>query len=76
MLRATTDGLRLEDAYSATLQRIKAQSSQESRVRIPALMWICYSERPLGVDKLYWALTVKIDRWITMTTIFPLFVRC
>jgi len=55
-----TDGLGLEGAYGATLERIKAQGRQESRLGMTALMWICYSERPLRVEELCQALAVEI----------------
>jgi len=47
-----TDGLGLEDAYGATLERIKAQGDQKFRLGMTALMWICHSERPMGVEEL------------------------
>jgi len=55
-----TDGLGLEDAYGGTLDRIKEQDGQKSRLGIAALMWICHSERPLGAEELCQALMVEI----------------
>jgi len=55
-----TDGLGLEDAYGSTLDRIKAQGSQRSKLGTAALMWICHSERPLGAEELCQALAVEI----------------
>ena len=55
-----TDGLGLEDAYGATLDRVKAQDSHKSRLGMTALMWICHSERPLGAQVLCQALSVEI----------------
>jgi len=55
-----TDGLSLEEAYGQTVDRIKAQGSQKSRLGMTALMWICHSERQLGLDELCQALVVEI----------------
>ena len=59
-LRVMTDGLGLEGAYGATLERIRAQGHQKSEYGMSALMWICYSERPLGTEELCQALAVEI----------------
>jgi len=59
-LRVMTDGLGLEDAYGATLQRIRGQGGQRSRFGMTALMWICHSERPLRAEELCQALAVEI----------------
>ena len=55
-----TAGLGLGDIYGATLDRVKAQGSYESRLGTTALMWICYSERQLGPEELCQALAVEI----------------
>ena len=55
-----TAGLGLGDTYGATLDRVKAQGSYESRLGTAALMWICYSERQLGPEELCQALAVEI----------------
>jgi len=55
-----TDGLGLGDAYGATLNRIKGQGEEKSRLGMAALMWISRSERPLSPDKLCHALAVEI----------------
>jgi len=54
-----TDKSSLEDAYGATLERIRAQGGQKSRLGMAALMWICHSERPLRVEELCQALAVE-----------------
>src|SRR5207302_2032714 len=59
-LRAGTDALGLADTYGATLERIKAQGDQKSRLGLTALMWICFSERPLRPAELCQALAVEI----------------
>jgi len=55
-----TDGLGLEDAYGATLVRIKGQGGERARLGLAALMWISYSERPLKANELCHALAVEI----------------
>jgi len=55
-----TDGLGLEDAYSATLSRIKGQGGEKARLGMAALMWISHSERPLKANELCHALAVEI----------------
>jgi len=59
-LSAITDGLGLEDAYGATLGRIKGQGGEKARLGIAALMWISHTERPLNADELCHALAVEI----------------
>jgi len=59
-LSAMTDGLGLGDAYGATLNRIKGQGGEMSRLGMAALMWISHSERPLKPDELCHALAVDI----------------
>jgi len=54
-----TNGLGLEDAYGATLERIKAQGGQKSWLGMAALMWVCHSERPLRAEELCQALAVE-----------------
>ena len=54
------DGLGLEGAYEATLERIRAQEGEKVTLAMTTLMWICYSERPLLVDELCHALAVEI----------------
>jgi len=59
-LNGMGDGLGLEDAYEATLERIRAQEGEKPKLALAALMWICYSERPLHIDELCHALSVTI----------------
>ena len=54
------DGLGLEDAYEATLERIRAQERERVTLAMTTLMWMCYSERPLRVGELCHALSVEI----------------
>ena len=55
-----TDGLGLGNAYSATLDRIKGQGGEKSRLGMATLMWISHAERPLKPDELCHALAVEI----------------
>ena len=54
------DGAGLEDAYGATLERIKAQGGEKTKLAMATLMWVCHAERPLQVDELRHALAVEI----------------
>jgi len=58
-LREIKGGLGLGDAYSVTIQRIKAQGGDKSRLGMEALMWISHAERPLMADELCQALAVE-----------------
>ena len=53
-------GLGLQDAYHATLDRIKQQGGSKARLGMEALMWISRSERPLGSRELCHALGVEL----------------
>jgi len=55
-----TNGFGLEDAYSATLDRIREQSGNRVKLAMEALMSISCSERPLKADGLCQALAVEI----------------
>ena len=55
-----TNGLGLDGAYDATLDRIKSQGKGKSALGIAALMWISHSERPMHIGELCDALAVKI----------------
>src|ERR1700712_900905 len=54
------DGLGLGDVYGATIERIKAQDGDKSRLGMAALMWISHAERPLQADELCHALAVQL----------------
>jgi len=47
-----TNGLGLGDVYGATIERIKAQGGEKSRLGMEALMWISHAERPLKANEL------------------------
>ena len=55
-----TDGVGLGDVYGTTVQRIKAQDGDKSRLGMAALMWVSYAERLLQADELCHALAVEI----------------
>ena len=59
-LRKMTDGLGLGDVYGATIERIKAQGGDKSRLGMEALMWISHAERPLSADELCHALAIEL----------------
>ena len=55
-----TGGLELGDVYGATIERIKAQDGDKSRLGMAALMWISHAERPLQAGELCHALAVRL----------------
>ena len=55
-----TDGPGLQGVYGATIERIKAQAGDKSRLGLGALMWISYAERPLTADELCHALAIEL----------------
>ena len=59
-LESIKDGSGLGDAYGATLERIKAQDEEKTKLAMATLTWVCHSERPLQVDELCHALAVDI----------------
>jgi len=59
-LSKMTGGLALGDVYGATIERIKAQDGDRSRLGMTALMWISHAERPLQADELCHALAVEL----------------
>ena len=54
-------GLEVRDVYGATIERIKAQDGDKSRLGMAALMWISHAERPLRADELCHALAIQLD---------------
>jgi len=50
----------LNDAYTATLTRLKAQKGYKSVLGMKVLMWVLYSERPLQAQELCYAMGVEI----------------
>jgi len=54
------DGLGLGDVYGSTIERIKAQGGDKSRLGMGALMWISHAEQPLEEDELCHALGIEL----------------
>ena len=54
------NGLGLEGAYSATINRIREQSGNKSKIGMDLLMWTSCSERSLRADELCHALAVEM----------------
>jgi len=62
MLRkVATTGVGLDSVYDQTLQRIREQKGDRSRLGIEVLMWVSHAERPLRIDELCHALAVEIQ---------------
>jgi len=62
MLRkVTTTGVALDSVYVQTLQRIREQRGDRSRLGMEVLMWVSHAERPLKIDELCHALAVDIE---------------
>jgi len=59
-LSKMTAGLELGDVYNATIERIKEQDGDKSRLGMAALMWISHAERPLKADEFCYALAVEL----------------
>ena len=59
-LSKMTAGLGLEDVYGTTIERVKAQDGDKSRLGMAALMWVIHAERPLRVEELCHALGVEL----------------
>ncbi|RPA99418.1 hypothetical protein L873DRAFT_1635309, partial [Choiromyces venosus 120613-1] len=59
-LRHMTNGQDVGYVYTATLDRIKAQKKDRSRLGMEAIMWISHSERPLRPEELCQALGVQL----------------
>ncbi|RPA91564.1 hypothetical protein L873DRAFT_1655693, partial [Choiromyces venosus 120613-1] len=60
ILNEMTKRQNVGDVYTATLERIKAQSGSKSRLAMDALMWISHSEIPLEPAELCEALGVEL----------------
>jgi len=61
--RVATTGVDLDSLYGQTLQRIREQKGDRSKLGMEVLMWVSHSERPLRIDELCHALAVEI--WST-----------
>ena len=62
MLRnVATAGIGLDSVYGQTLQRIREQKGDRSRLGMEVLMWVSHAERPLRIDELCHALAVDMQ---------------
>ena len=59
--KAATTGVDLDSVYAQTLQRIREQKGDRSRLGMEVLMWVSHAERLLGIDELRYALAVEMD---------------
>jgi len=55
-----TNGIGLDDAYGATLDRMREQGRDREKLGMEVLMWVSCSERPLKVEELRHALGVEV----------------
>ena len=60
MLPEMTPGSGLSDAYGVTIERIKAQGRDKSRLPMGALLWISYVEPPWKANPLCHALAIEL----------------
>ena len=58
--KVATTGVDLDSAYTQTLQRIRDQKGDRSRLGIEVLMWVSHAERPLRIGELCHALAVEM----------------
>ena len=58
--KVVTTGVDLNSVYTQTLQRIRDQKRDRSRLGMEVLMWVSHAERPLGIDELRHALAVEM----------------
>ena len=58
--RMVATGVDLDSVYAQTLQRIREQRGDRSRLGMEVLMWVSHSERPLQIRELCHALAVQI----------------
>ena len=59
--KVATTGVDLDSVYAQTLQRIREQKGDRSRLGMEVLMWVSHAERPLGIDELRYALAMEMD---------------
>ena len=58
--QVATTGVDLESVYTQTLQRIREQKGDRSKLGMEVLMWISHAERPLTIGELCHALAVEV----------------
>jgi len=59
--KVSTTGVDLESVYAQTLQRIREQKGDRSRLGVEVLMWVSHAKRPLTIGELCHALAVEIE---------------
>jgi len=59
--KVATTGVDLDSVYAQTLQQIKDQKRDRSRLGMEVLMWVSHAERPLRIGELCHALAVDMD---------------
>jgi len=59
--KVSTTGVDLESVYAQTLQRIREQKGDRSRLGVEVLMWVSHAKRPLTIGELSHALAVEIE---------------
>ena len=59
--KVATTGADLDSVYDQTLQRIRKQKGDRSRLGMEVLMWVSHAERPLRIDELCHALAVDTE---------------
>jgi len=59
--KVATTGVDLDSVYAQTLQRIREQKGDRSRLGMEVLMWVSHAERALRIDELCHALAVEMD---------------
>ena len=57
--KVTTTGVDLDSVYAQTLQRIREQKGDRSRLGMEVLMWVSHARRPLSIGELCLALAVE-----------------
>jgi len=58
--KVASTGVDLDSVYGQTLQRIREQRGDRSRLGIEVLMWVSHAERPLKIEELRHALAVEM----------------
>jgi len=58
--RVGTTGVDLDSVHDQTLQRIREQKGDQSRLGMEVGMWVSHSERSLRIDELCHALGVEM----------------
>ena len=58
--KVATTGVDLDSVYAQTLQRIREQKGDRSRLGMEVLMWASHAERPLRIDELCHSLAIEM----------------